>query len=175
MKNIVIIGAGLMVKPMADYFLNKKGFKLVLVARTLDKAIKIKANRPHCEALEWLDNNTEQLDNIIKDADIVISMVPKPVHIIVVKSCLKFKKNMITASYEVPEIMALKEEVEKQGILVLNELGEVPGMDHLGTQMLLEQIREEGGHVISINSYGSGIPAFESNNNRWGINSAGIP
>ncbi len=168
MKNIVIIGAGLMVKPMADYFLNKEGFKLVLVARTLDKAIKIKANRPHCEALEWLDNNTEQLDNIIKDADIVISMVPKSVHIIVVKSCLKFKKNMITASYEVPEIMALKDEVEKQGILILNELGEVPGMDHLGTQMLLEQIREEGGHVISINSYGSGIPAFESNNNPMG-------
>ena len=168
MKTIAIIGAGLMVKPMVDYFLNKKKYRVLLVDQVLDKAIKIKGNRPNCEALEWSNNNTEQLDNIVKNSDIVISMVPKPVHIFIAKSCLKFKKNMVTASYEVPELMELKEDVEKQGILILNELGEVPGMDHFGTQMLLEEIKNDGGRVISLNSYGSGIPAFESNNNPMG-------
>jgi saccharopine dehydrogenase-like NADP-dependent oxidoreductase len=120
------------------------------------------------KALGWAENNTETLDSVIKDADIVISMVPKPLHIKVAKSCLKYKKNMITASYEIPELMDLKDEVEKQGILILNELGEVPGMDHFGTQMLLEEIKNDGGRVISLNSYGSGIPAFESNNNPMG-------
>ncbi len=95
-------------------------------------------------------------------------MVPKPLHIKVAKSCLKYKKNMITASYEIPELMDLKEDVEKQGILILNELGEVPGMDHFGTQMLLEEIKNDGGRIISLNSYGSGIPSFESNNNPMG-------
>jgi saccharopine dehydrogenase-like NADP-dependent oxidoreductase len=75
---------------------------------------------------------------------------------------------MVTASYEVPEVMDLKDEVDKQGILILSELGEVPGMDHFGTQMLLNQIKEENGRVLSINSYGSGIPSFESNNNPMG-------
>jgi saccharopine dehydrogenase-like NADP-dependent oxidoreductase len=64
--------------------------------------------------------------------------------------------------------MDLKSEVDKQGILILSELGEVPGIDHFGTQMLLEQIKEENGRVLSINSYGSGIPSFESNNNPMG-------
>jgi saccharopine dehydrogenase (NADP+, L-glutamate forming) len=167
-KTITIIGAGLMVKPMVDYFIEKKSYRINLLDRYVDKAIDIKANRPECEALEWLNNDTGQLDNVIKDSDIVISMVPKPVHIIIAGSCLRYKKNMVTASYEVPALMDLKSEVDKQGILILSELGEVPGMDHFGTQLLLDQIKEENGRVLSVNSYGSGIPSFESNNNPMG-------
>ena len=155
MKNIAIIGAGLMTKPMVDYFIDEFGYKVIMLNRTLSKAEKIRGNRPLGKALGWANNNTETLDRVIKDADIVISMVPKPLHIKVAKSCLKYKKNMITASYEIPELMALKEDVEKQGILILNELGEVPGMDHFGTQMLLEEIKNDGGRIISLNSYGS--------------------
>ncbi|MCD4663950.1 MAG: saccharopine dehydrogenase NADP-binding domain-containing protein, partial [Bacteroidales bacterium] len=168
MKNIAIIGAGLMTKPMVDYFIEKFGYKVIMLNRTLSKAEKIIGNRPLGKALGWANNNTETLNSVIKDADVVISMVPKPLHIKVAKSCLKYKKNMVTASYEIPELMALKDDVEKQGILILNELGEVSGMDHVGTQVLLEEIKNDGGRIISINSYGSGIPSFESNNNPMG-------
>ena len=157
-----------MVKPMVDYFIEKKAYRIFLLDQYVEKAIDIKANRPECTAVEWLDNDTDQLDNVIKQSDIVISMVPKLVHIIIARSCLKYKKNMVTASYEVPALMKLKNEVEKQGILILSELGEVPGMDHFGTQLLLDQIKKEKGRVLSINSYGSGIPSFESNNNPMG-------
>mgnify|MGYP003964037873 FL=1 len=168
MKTITIIGAGMMVKPMVDYFIEKENYRINLLDRFVDKAIGIKANRPECEAIEWLNNDTDLLDSVIERSDIVISMVPKPVHIVVATSCLKYKKSMVTASYEVPALMDLKSEVDKQGILILSELGEVPGIDHFGTQMLLEQIKEENGRVLSINSYGSGIPSFESNNNPMG-------
>jgi len=157
-----------MVKPMVDYFIEKKEYKIIIVDQFIEKAINIKGNRPECTAYEWRNNDTKQLDNIVKKSDIVISMVPKPVHLIIAKSCLKYKKNMVTASYEVPALMELKNEVEKQEILILNELGEVPGMDHFGTQMLIDQIKKDNGRILSINSYGSGIPAFESNNNPMG-------
>ncbi|MBT6837470.1 MAG: hypothetical protein HOA61_15645 [Bacteroidetes bacterium] len=168
MKTITIIGAGMMVKPMVDYFIEKENYRINLLDRFVDKAIGIKANRSECEAIEWLNNDTDLLDSVIERSDIVISMVPKPVHIVIATSCLKYKKSMVTASYEVPALMDLKSEVDKQGILILSELGEVPGIDHFGTQMLLEQIKEENGRVLSINSYGSGIPSFESNNNPMG-------
>jgi saccharopine dehydrogenase-like NADP-dependent oxidoreductase len=168
MKTIAIIGAGLMTKPMVDYFIDKIGYKVIMLNRTLEKAENIIGNRSMGKALGWADNNTKTLDNVIKDSDVVISMVPKPLHIKVAKSCLKYKKNMVTASYEIPELLALKDDAERQGILILNELGEVPGMDHFGTQMLLEEIKNDGGRIISINSYGSGIPSFESNNNPMG-------
>ena len=167
-KTITIVGAGLMVKPMVDYFIEKKAYKIYLLDQYVEKAIAIKANRPACTALEWRNNDTEQLDNVIKKSDIVISMVPKLVHIIIARSCLKYKKNMVTASYEVPALMDLKNEVDEQGILILSELGEVPGMDHFGTQLLLDQIKKDKGRVLSINTYGSGIPSFESNNNPMG-------
>jgi len=166
MKNIAIIGAGLMTKPMVDYFIEGFGYRVTMLNRTLEKAQKIIGNRKLGKAIEWLNNDV--LDSVIKDADVVISMVPKPLHIHIAKSCLKHQKNMITSSYEIPELMALKDDVDKQGILILNELGEVPGMDHFGTQLLLDQIKKDGGRVISLNSYGSGIPAFESNNNPMG-------
>lgn len=153
---------------MVDYFIEKKAYRVFLLDRYVEKAISIKANRPEVTALEWQNNDTEQLDDVIKKSDIVISMVPKPIHIIIAESCLKYKKNMVTASYENPALMDLNDEVERQGILILNELGEVPGMDHFGTQILLDQIRKDKGKVLSINSYGSGIPSFESNNNPMG-------
>ena len=68
----------------------------------------------------------------------------------------------------------VKDEVEEKGLLILNELGEVPGMDHFGTQMVLDEIREEDGRVISVNSYGSGLPSFASKIIPWGISFRGI-
>ncbi|MBL7111897.1 MAG: saccharopine dehydrogenase NADP-binding domain-containing protein [Bacteroidales bacterium] len=167
MKNIVIVGAGQMVKPMVDYFIDH-GYHVVLMDMFIEKAVEIKNGRPECTALEWKNNDPEILDGVVKDAEVVISMVPKPVHIHILRSCLKFRKNMITASYEVPELMKLKDDVEKAGILVLNELGEVPGMDHFGTQLVLDGVRRDGGRVLSLKSFGSGIPSFESNNNPFG-------
>jgi len=163
----VIVGAGQMVKPIVDYFISH-GYHVVVMDMFVEKAIEIKDGRPECTALEWKDNDPVTLDGAVKDAEVVISMVPKPVHIHVLKSCLRFRKSMITASYEVPELFELKDEVEAAGILVLNELGEVPGMDHFGTQLILDGVRRDGGRVLSLKSYGSGIPSFESNNNPFG-------
>jgi saccharopine dehydrogenase-like NADP-dependent oxidoreductase len=92
-------------------------------------------------------------------------MVPKPMHINVAKSCLRCNKNMVTTAYEIPELMALDKEVKEKGLLFLNELGEVPGIDHFGTQLLLDEIKKDGGQILSLKSYGSGLPAYEFNNN----------
>ena len=69
MKTIAIIGAGLMTKPMVDYFIEKFGYKVIMLNRTLSKAEKIIGNRPLGKALGWANNNTETLDSVIKDAD----------------------------------------------------------------------------------------------------------
>ena len=69
MKNIAIIGAGLMVKPIVDYFLNKTGYKVTLMDRILEKAVKIKDGRDRCNALVWNNNNEEELDNVIKNSE----------------------------------------------------------------------------------------------------------
>jgi saccharopine dehydrogenase-like NADP-dependent oxidoreductase len=168
MKKVAIIGAGLMTKSLVDYFIEKCGYQVIVVNRTVSKAEKVIAGRLMGKAVPWPNTDPDILDEVISEVDIVISMVPKPIHIHVAESCLRNRKSMLTTAYEIPELLALEKEVKEKEILILNELGEVPGMDHFGTQLILDEIKEEGGRVISLNSYGSGLPSFESNNNPMG-------
>jgi len=165
MKKVAIIGAGKMTKPLVDYFIDKHKYQVFLVNRTVPTAEKIINRRKLGTAVRWSAGEPEALDKVISQADIVISMVPKPIHINVARSCLRCNKNMITTAYEIPELIALDKEVKEKGLLFLNELGEVPGIDHFGTQLLLDEIKDEGGKIISLKSYGSGLPSYEFNNN----------
>jgi saccharopine dehydrogenase-like NADP-dependent oxidoreductase len=56
----------------------------------------------------------------------------------------------------------------RQGIPILNEIGEDPGLDHMGVMQTLDAIRDEGGRALSVTSYGAGLPAFEHNRNPLG-------
>jgi saccharopine dehydrogenase (NADP+, L-glutamate forming) len=97
-----------------------------------------------------------------------VSMIPPSMHVIVAKVCLKHGKNMVTTSYISPEMMALDEEAKKAGIIILNEIGEDPGIDHMGAMQMINQVKLEGGKITSLNSYCSGIPSYENNNNPYG-------
>jgi len=135
---------------------------------TPSKAEDVIAGRSGGKAVRWSTDEPRILDEVVREADLAISMVPKPVHIHVARACLRHGKHMLTTAYEIPELVALDEEARQKGVLILNELGEVPGMDHMGTQMVLDEIRQEEGRVIRLNSYGSGLPAFEFNRNPMG-------
>lgn len=168
MKKVAIIGAGWMTKPLVDYLMETCGYFVIMANRTLSKAEDIIAGRAGGKAVRWSMDEPETLDQVVSEADLAVSMVPKPVHIHVARACLRHGKHMVTTAYEIPELVALDEEAKQKGILILNELGEVPGMDHMGTQLVLDEIRQEGGRVIRLNSYGSGLPAFEFNRNPMG-------
>ena len=115
-----------------------------MVNRTVSTAEKVIDGRKLGTAVRWSAGEPDALDKIVSQSDIVISMVPKPIHINVAKSCLRCNKNMITTAYEIPELMALDKEVKEKDLLFLNELGEVPGIDHFGTQLLLGEVKKEG-------------------------------
>ncbi|UCH93346.1 MAG: saccharopine dehydrogenase NADP-binding domain-containing protein [Candidatus Aminicenantes bacterium] len=168
MKKVAIIGAGMMSPPIANYFLDICDYQVVMVDQVAAKARDIIGNRPKARAAAINIRDSRDLDPVIKDVDIVVSMVPRPVHIHAARSCLRHGKSMLTASYETPEIKALADEAREKGILILNEMGEDPGIDHLGTMLLLDEVREQGGEVIDVKSYGSGIPSFQHNNNPMG-------
>ena len=168
MKKVLILGAGMVTKPMADYFLDKCKYHVVMATRTISKAEQIINNRSNAKTISWTTDDDTLLDKLVNDVDIVISMLPPTQHIPVAKTCLKYKKNMITASYLSPEMLALDENAKKQNIIILNEIGEDPGIDHMGAKRMIDEIKNEGGRVISLTSYGAGLPSFEYNRNPFG-------
>lgn len=168
MKKVLILGAGHVTKPIVEYLTEKCGYNVTMGARTVSKAEKIIAGRPKAVAIAWASHEEDKLDKLIAEHDLVINMIPKAHHVMVAKLCLKYQKSMVSTSYEIPPIKELDAEAKERGILILNELGEDPGMDHFATQMLLDDIKADGGKVIEIQSYGSGLPSFKFNNNPMG-------
>ena len=60
------------------------------------------------------------------------------------------------------------EQAQKRNIILLNEMGLDPGIDHMETMRLISEIKRKGGELTSLKSYGGGLVADESNNNPWG-------
>ncbi len=168
MKKVLILGAGHVTKPIVEYLTENCGYNVTMGARTVSKAEKIITGKPLASAVSWASHEEDKLDKLIAEHDLVINMIPKAHHLMVAKLCLKHQKSMVSTSYEIPPIKELDAEAKKSGILILNELGEDPGMDHFATQMLLDDINADGGKVIEIQSYGSGLPSFKFNNNPMG-------
>ena len=175
MKKVAIIGAGMMTKPIADYLMETCNYQVIMADREVAKAQNVIKGRSSGKAVSLTVKDSYDLDPLVKEVDIVISMLPRPLHIHAAKSCLRQGKSLLTTSYEPPEMLELAGAAKKKGILFLNEMGEDPGLDHLGTQLLLDEIRKEGGKPVDIKSYGCGVPAFEHNNNPMGYKFSWAP
>ncbi len=75
MKKVLILGAGLVSKPMVDY-LFEEGFEVIIATRTKDKADKLIKNHPNGRAVAWMTEDMESLSAMIKDADLTVSLLP---------------------------------------------------------------------------------------------------
>jgi saccharopine dehydrogenase-like NADP-dependent oxidoreductase len=168
MNTVVVLGAGMVAKPMVDYFLDRCGYRVVMATRTVSKAERILAGRAAGEALAWTIEDEDRLDELAEGADLVVSMLPPTMHIPVARACLRHRTPMVTTSYISPAMARLDEEAKAAGIPILNEIGEDPGLDHMGVMKTLDAIADEGGRVLSVTSYGAGLPAFEYNRNPFG-------
>jgi saccharopine dehydrogenase (NADP+, L-glutamate forming)/spermidine synthase len=168
MQKVLILGAGLVAKPLVRYLLDQPDFKVEVASRTVSKAIKLVDNHPDGTAKELNLKNEEGLRDEVANADLVLSMVPYAFHPKVAKYCIDFRKQMVTTSY-VSEIMKnLNDEAKKAGILILNEVGLDPGIDHMEAMRIIHEVEEKGGEIISFTSYCGGLPAPEANTNPFG-------
>lgn len=103
----------------------------------------------------------------IEKADLVISMLPARFHVAVAQDCIELKTNLITPSYISPDMRALDQEAKNAGIVIMNEIGVDPGIDHMSAMKIIHEIQGKGGKVTSFKSFTGGLIAPESDNNPW--------
>lgn len=164
MKSILILGAGMVVKPIAHYLLDNN-FKVTLASRTKEKAEKVIEGRKNGEAISWTIDDTDVLDSLIKSHDLVVSLLPYTYHVQVAKKCIAHKKNMLTTSYVSAEMKALNEQAKEAGIIILNEIGVDPGYDHMTAMEIIDKVHEEGGKIDDFYSLCGALCAPEASNN----------
>ena len=171
MKNILVIGAGRSASSLIKYLLDnstKENWKVTVGDVSLDLVKQKTGNHANARALELDINNQEQREEEIQHADLVISMLPASMHINVAKDCVRFKKHLVTASYVSKEMGELNEEAIKAGVVLINENGLDPGIDHASAMKVIDEIHQQGGELISFKSYCGGLVAPECNDNPWG-------
>lgn len=171
MKNILVIGAGRSSSSLIKYLLNNASENnwQVTVADMSKELAQSKIEGEHNgRAIAFDIHNKEQREKEICGSDLVISMLPANMHLDVAKDCLKFKKNMVTASYVSAEMKQLDAEVKKAGLLFMNEIGLDPGIDHMSAMKIIDELREDQYEIESFRSYCGGLVAPESNTNPWG-------
>lgn len=170
MKNILLFGAGKSTTVLIDYILKHsetEQWKIIVVDADLHLAKSKTAGHPNARAFSFdINNNKERLE-IINSADIVISMLPISLHLLVAKDCIACKKNLLTASYIDPAMQDLKNDIEKNNLLFLCEMGLDPGIDHMSAMQLFDRIKAEGGKIKSFKSHCGGLIAPESDDNPW--------
>ena len=170
MKKILVIGAGLSSSYLIKYLLaNAKNENWMVTVADQNIALakqKIGKSKQGI-ALVFNINIKKEREDAIKNADLVVSLLPPTLHIIAAQDCITFKKNLVTASYVTPAMQNLHDDALKAGVLFLNEIGLDPGIDHLSAMELIHKIKKNGGEVTSFKSFCGGLVAPEFDNNPW--------
>jgi saccharopine dehydrogenase-like NADP-dependent oxidoreductase len=169
MQTVLIAGAGKSSAHLIDYMLtNAKQKWRVIVMDSNPEMIAEKLNgHPKGEAAVIDINDENARQNLVKNADIVLSLMPPNLHYLLAKDCLKYKKNLITSSYVSDEIKAMDEEAKKAGISFMCEMGLDPGIDHMSANAIIHGVQRIAGSIQSFKSYCGGLVAPESDDNPW--------
>ena len=170
MKKILILGAGRSASSLIDYLLRyatSENWKVIVGDYVLDTATEKIDNHPNGEAIQFDITDEDRRANVIHSADIVISMLPARFHIHVAELCVQMGINLITASYLSEEMKALDEQAKAKGIILLNECGLDPGIDHMSAMKVIDHIRSEGHELKSFESFTGGLLAPSDEDNPW--------
>ena len=167
MKNVLVLGAGLVSRPLVVYLL-EKGYQVKVASRTVSKAEALIKGYDNGSAESLNVNKQEQLYELINASDLVISLVPYTYHVQIAKLCITLKKHMVTTSYVSKAMEDLDRAAIDAGILILNEIGLDPGIDHMSAMKIIHEIELKGGRVVSFKSYCGGLPDLRSNTNPFG-------
>jgi len=169
MRKILIVGAGKSSPYLIKYLLEnsqKEELSIHIADVNTNHLVQYEKN-PNCIISSIDISNEKEREKYISEANLVISMLPARFHIILAKTCIKLKKDLLTASYVSDEMKNLESDVKNSGLLFLNEMGLDPGIDHMSAKKIIDELLDEGAKINSFKSYTGGLIAPESDSNKW--------
>jgi len=174
-QSVLILGAGLVAGPLVRYLLGVKGFRVTVATRTVDKAEKLIGRVKNGTAVALNVDDEAALEQLVAKHDLSISLLPYVYHPLVARLCVKHTKHMVTTSYVKDAMRALDDSARDVGVILLNEIGVDPGIDHMSAMQIIHRIRDEGGTLVGFTSNTGGLPAPEANTNPMGYKFSWAP
>uniref|UniRef100_A0A4W6DSN0 Aminoadipate-semialdehyde synthase n=1 Tax=Lates calcarifer TaxID=8187 RepID=A0A4W6DSN0_LATCA len=164
MKRVLLLGSGYVSGPVVEYLTRNENTQVTVASMLLKQAEELAATYPNTIPI-MLDAGSQEghLDSLIKDHDLVISMLPYSFHPLIAKHCINRKVNMVTASYLSPAMKELQS--RRRASTIVNEMGLDPGIDHMLAMECIDQAKADGCSVESYSSFCGGLPAPECSDN----------
>lgn len=122
--------------------------------------------RGEAQALDIADRSA--LEAAIASHDLSVSLLPWVHHPLVARLCVKLGRPLVTTSYVQPDMAELDAPAREAGVLLLNEMGVDPGIDHMTAMRVIDKVRSDGGRIAEFTSWCGGLPAPEANDNPLG-------
>ena len=170
MKSILILGAGRSSTTLINYLIKaaEEHRWMVTVADTdLDIALSKTEHSKNALGVQLDVNDVAKRQDLIRDKNVVVSLLPAFLHPIVAKDCLEFSKHLVTASYLNEDIRSMEQEALAKGLLFMGEMGLDPGIDHMSAMQKINEIKADGATLSAFYSYTGGLIAPESDDNPW--------
>lgn len=171
MKTILVLGAGRSSPSLIKYLLQHaaaQNWQIIVGDASKDAAQEKIGSLPNGIAIKFDIHDDIQSKAAIENADVVVSLLPASLHPLVAKYCVRFNKHFMSASYVSDEMKALHSVAVKNGLLLLNECGLDPGIDHLSAMQIIDKIKANGGTLTSFQSFTGGLITPETDpQNPW--------
>jgi saccharopine dehydrogenase (NADP+, L-glutamate forming) len=170
MKRIVLFGAGKSATCLIDYLTRicTENDWILTIADADGESLRRKLiPSPYVVPTQVNVEDSYERNLLIKNADLVISLLPPALHILIAKDCVVNLKNLLTASYVDEETKKLAKAISDKKLLFLCEMGLDPGIDHMSAMQIIHKIRQKGGIIDSFLSHTGGLVAPESDDNPW--------
>eukprot|EP01029_Cantina_marsupialis_P009904 TRINITY_DN227_c1_g1_i1.p1 TRINITY_DN227_c1_g1~~TRINITY_DN227_c1_g1_i1.p1 ORF type:complete len:894 (+),score=361.46 TRINITY_DN227_c1_g1_i1:87-2768(+) len=175
-KRILLIGCGLVTPPLVEYLSRRPENKITACSMIYEEAVQLCAGRENMTPMLFnIATESDKLGELIAQHDIALSLLPAQFHPVVARECIKHKKHMATASYISPDMAKLQKEAIEAGIVIINEVGVDPGIDHMSALQIIDDVKAKGGKITGFSSLCGGLAAPECADNPLGYKFSWAP
>ncbi|KAJ2046362.1 hypothetical protein H4S04_005089 [Coemansia sp. S16] len=167
-KRVLLAGSGMVSQPLVDYLASSKDTDITIASNDLSEAKRLAYQFPNTVAALLDVSDSRALDQLIKDCDVVVSLVPAHLHPRLADAAIRRGKHMVTASYISPEMQKLDQAARDAQVSIISEIGLDPGIDHCSAMKIIDEAKAQGGKIRSFISWCGGLAAPEHSNNQIG-------
>ncbi|KAI7832971.1 mitochondrial alpha-aminoadipic semialdehyde synthase [Kickxella alabastrina] len=167
-KSVLLAGSGMVSQPLVDYLASTKDTDITIASNDLDEARRLAHQFPNTQAARLDVMDAVSLDKLIKESDVVVSLVPAHLHPQIASAAIRRQKHMVTASYLSPEMQRLDASAKDASVTIINEIGLDPGIDHCSAMKIIDEEHARGGKIKSFISWCGGLTAPENSDNQLG-------
>jgi lysine 6-dehydrogenase len=128
--NVLVLGSGLVGRPMAIDLANDKSFKVTVADISKKNLDRIPSSLP-IKKIEKDISNPDQLKSLLKDYDIVVNAVPGFMGYNTLKEIIKAKKNVVDIAFFPENPFELDELAKQNNVIAVVDCGVAPGMSNL--------------------------------------------